>query len=137
MDTKDTKKMPEDIPRDVEALGRQAIDAGLRVHMRLGPGLLESVYEICLAHELRQRGIVVARQQGLPVVYDRLKLEAGYRIDLLLERKVVLEIKSVDGILPVHQAQLLTYLRLSGCRLGFLMNFNVILFRDGLKRFAV
>ncbi len=124
----------EPIPADVEAIGRTAIDAGLKVHSILGPGLLESVYEHCLAHELLQRGVIADRQVGLPIVYEGAKLEAGFRIDLLLARAVVLEIKSVDALAPIHQAQLLTYLKLSGCRLGFLMNFNVPLFKAGLKR---
>lgn len=95
---------------------------------------MESVYEHCLAHELTQRGVAVERQIDLPVFYEGTKLEAGFRIDLLLARAVVVEVKSVDSLAPIHQAQLLTYLKLSGCRLGLLMNFNVPLFKDGLKR---
>jgi GxxExxY protein len=124
----------EPIPAETEMIVRSAIDAGLKVHTVLGPGLLESVYEQCLAHELVQRGIAVDRQIALSIVYEGATLEAGFRIDLLLARAVVLEIKSVDALAPVHQAQLLTYLKLSGCRLGFLMNFNVPLFKDGVKR---
>ncbi|HEY1612198.1 MAG TPA: GxxExxY protein [Rhizomicrobium sp.] len=124
----------EPIPAETEKIARSAIDAGLKVHTILGPGLLESVYENCLAHELTERGITVERQIALPIVYEGTKLDAGFRIDLLLARAVVLEIKSVDTLAPIHQAQILTYLKLSGCRLGFLMNFNVPLFKDGVKR---
>lgn len=124
----------EPIPAETEIIARSAIDAGIKVHSALGPGLLESVYEHCLAHELTQRGVAVERQIALPVFYEGTKLEAGFRIDLLLARAVVVEVKSVDILAPIHQAQLLTYLKLSGCRLGLLMNFNVPLFKDGLKR---
>ncbi len=110
------------------------IDAGLRVHRVLEPGLLETVHEQCLAHELVQRGIVVQHQLALPVVYDGLHLEAGYRLDILVEGQVVIEVKSVEALTRVHHAQLLTHMKLSGCQVGLLMNFNVVLFRDGLKR---
>lgn len=106
----------------------------MAVHRQLGPGLLESVYEACLAHELERRGHYVARQSALPVVYDTVKLEAGYRVDLIVDDTVIVEVKSVEGIAPVHEAQLLTYLRLSGRRLGFLINFNVALLKDGIRR---
>jgi GxxExxY protein len=127
----------EHTPSDVELLGRQAIEAALALHKHLGPGLLESVYEICLAHELSQRGIEVIRQKSLPVFYRTLRLDGAYRIDLLLDCKVIIEVKAVDAILPVHSAQLLTYLKLSGCRLGFVMNFNVVLFKHGLRRLVL
>lgn len=113
------------------------MDAGLKVHKTLGPGLLESVYEHCLAHELRSRGLDVQRQLALPVVYEGLALECGYRLDLLVEGSIVVEIKAVDALTRVHEAQVLTYLRLSGHRLGFLINFNVVLFKDGVKRFVI
>jgi GxxExxY protein len=125
------------IPPDVESIGRSAIEAGLKVHAALGAGLLESAYEHCLAFELHKRGIDVRRQVALPVAYETTKLDAGYRIDLLLGQAVVIEVKSVDSIAPIHQAQLLTYLKLSGCRLGFLMNFNVRLFKQGLRRMVL
>lgn len=121
------------MPLDIEAVARVAVDAGFKVHNTLGPGLLESAYEHCLVYELEQRGIEVRSQIALPIVYEGVKLDAGYRIDLLLTRAIVIEIKPVDALAPIHQAQLLTYMKLSGYRLGFLMNFNVALFKQGLK----
>lgn len=124
----------EPLPSKTEAHGRAVVDAALAVHKALGPGLLESTYEICLAHELERRGFTVLRQVGLPVVYDEVKLEAGYRIDLMVESDVIVEIKSVEAIAPVHEAQVLTYLKLSERRLGYLINFNVALLKQGIKR---
>ncbi len=118
----------------VEDVGRLAIDAGLKVHRALGPGLLESVYEHCMAYELNARGLGVRRQVALPVTYETVTLDAGYRLDLLIDDSVVLEIKAVEALSRLHEAQLLTYLKLSRLRLGFLMNFNVPLFREGVKR---
>ena len=120
-----------------EAIATQVVHAGFRVHGALGPGLLESAYEHCLAYELASRGYSVARQVALPIVYGDVKLDAGYRIDLLVGDAIVVEIKSVETLAPVHQAQLLTYLKLSGHRLGFLMNFNVELFKQGVRRFVL
>ena len=110
------------------------VDAGFKVHSALGPGLLESSYEHCLAYELESRGRSVKRQVGLPIKYGQIKLDAAYRIDLLVDGSVIVEVKSVDGFSQIHQSQLLTYLKLSGCRLGFLMNFNVPSFKAGLRR---
>jgi GxxExxY protein len=121
--------------RRLDELAKIVVDAGLKVHKTLGPGLLESVYEHCLAHELRSRGVAFQRQLALPVVYEGLTLECGYRLDLLVENSIVLEIKAVDALTRVHEAQVLTYLRLSGNTLGFLMNFNVVLFKEGVRRF--
>ncbi|HEX3664497.1 MAG TPA: GxxExxY protein [Rhizomicrobium sp.] len=129
--------MPEPIPAQLDTIGRNAVDAGLRVHAALGPGLLESAYEHCVAFELERKGIEIRRQAALPISYEGIRLDAGYRIDLLLAGVVIVEIKSVDSLTPLHQAQLLTYLRLSKCRLGYLMNFNVPLFKDGIKRMAL
>ena len=106
----------------------------MKVHSLLGPGLLESAYQICLTHELRTRGLEAATQVGLPVVYDGQKIELGYRMDLVVENRVVVEVKSVDALHPIHQAQLLSYMRLSGITVGLLINFNVLHLRDGLKR---
>jgi GxxExxY protein len=106
----------------------------VEVHKALGPGLLESVYEECLCHELSLRGIHYARQVELPITYKGLALEAGYRLDVLVDDRVILELKSVELLLPVHEAQLLTYLRLSGKRVGFLINFNVPAVKDGILR---
>jgi GxxExxY protein len=124
------------IPRETEAIAKTVVDAGYQIHIALGPGLLESTYERCLAFEIEKRGLVVQRQVALPVVYEDVHLEAGYRIDLLVGERVVVEVKSVDVLAPIHQAQLLTYLKLSGRKVGFLMNFNVPLFKDGLRRFV-
>ena len=113
------------------------ISAAMKVHSRLGPGLLESAYEACLVQELRNRGVRVETQVPVPVVYEGMKLEAGYRIDLLVESKVVVEIKSVDAIAPVHKAQTLSYLRLSSRNLALLINFNVVHLKDGIRRFVI
>lgn len=112
----------------------KVIDAAYQVHAALGPGLLESTYQACLMHELIQQGLYVEVQKALPVVYKEVKLECGYRIDLLVENKIIIEIKSVEAFNDVHMAQLLTYLKLSHCRVGFLINFNVKYFKEGVKR---
>jgi GxxExxY protein len=108
----------------------------MRVHRKLGPGLLESVYEECVAYELSRTRIFVERQKALPVIYKTIKLEAVYRVDFLLERKVIIELKAVETSNDVHLAQLMTYLRLADCRLGLLVNFNVTLFWQGIRRVA-
>lgn len=108
----------------------------MKVHTELGPGLLENAYEECLFFELQQAGLQVSKQKALPLVYYDVKLDAGYRIDLLVENKVVVEIKAVDGFNDVHLAQVLTYLKLSRCKLGLLINFNVKSLKDGIKRVA-
>ena len=110
------------------------IESAMKVHTALGPGLLESAYEACLAHELKKAGLSVQSQVGLPVVYDDVSVELGYRLDLLVEGTVIVELKAVEKITPLHQAQLLSYLKLSGRKLGLLMNFNVVHLRDGIKR---
>jgi GxxExxY protein len=107
------------------------------VHRALGPGLLESVYEVCLLHELNKRGLKVERQVLLPVVYDNLRLDAGPDLDLVLEKRVVVDLKAVEVLLPVHKAQLLTYLKLSAHRLGLLVNFNSALIKQGMQRIAL
>ncbi|MGE0405580.1 MAG: GxxExxY protein [Candidatus Korobacteraceae bacterium] len=113
------------------------IDAALKVHTVLGPGLLESTYETCLAQELTTRGCRVERQLPVPIIYEGFKLEAGYRLDLLVDDRVIVEVKSVDALAPVHKAQVLSYLRPSGKSLGLLINFNVVHLRDGIKRFVM
>ena len=120
---------------DINQLSGQIIGAAIEVHKALGPGLLESAYEECLFFELREAGLKVERQKSLPVVYKSVKLEAGYRIDLLVENKVVVELKAVEALNDVHTAQVLTYLKLSGCKLGLLMNFNVTKLVDGIRRY--
>ena len=112
------------------------ITAAMRVHTELGPGLLESTYTACLQHQLHEAGLRSPAQVGLPVVYHGVKLELGYRMDLLVEELVVVEIKSVEAVSPVHQAQLLSYLKLSGKSLGLLINLNVVHLKDGIKRFV-
>lgn len=118
----------------IEKTARSIIDGAFRVHTTLGPGLLESVYEVCLAHELSKARLNFARQQTLPVVYDDIRLDAGLRLDFLVNDLVIVELKAVEIILPVHKAQLLTYLKLTGKRLGLLINFNVPLIKDGIRR---
>jgi len=120
----------------LEDLSRVVVDAGLKVHRSLGPGLLESVYERCIAHELELRGLPVRRQVALPVTYEGMTLDAGYRLDLVIADAIILEIKAVEALTRLHDAQLLTYLRLSGLGMGFLMNLNVVLFKQGLRRFV-
>jgi GxxExxY protein len=110
------------------------IDAAMKVHSALGPGLLESAYEACLIYELRKRGMKVESQVTLPVLYDEVKIDAGYRIDLMVNDAVIVELKTVERLLPVHQAQLLSYLKLSGKRAGLLINFHIPHLRDGIKR---
>lgn len=112
------------------------IDSAIKVHIALGPGLLESSYEACLLHELKKRGLNVQSQVPLPIRYDGVCLEVGYRIDLLVEQAVIVEIKAVEKANPIHEVQLLTYLRLSDKRVGLLINFNVPRLTDGLKRIA-
>ena len=115
----------------------EIIGAAMEVLKRLGPGLLESAYEECLSHELRLRNLRVDRQLGVPVVYKEAKLECGYRIDLLVESRVVVELKSREGLAPIHEAIILTYLRLSGHWIGLLINFNVKVLKEGVRRFIV
>lgn len=118
----------------IDALTHRIIGAAMRVHSRLGPGVLESSYEACLKYELQNQGLNVESQVGLPLVYDKVRLELGYRLDLLVENEIIIEIKAREGILPVHEVQLLSYLRLSGKRVGLLINFHVRRLKDGIKR---
>jgi len=115
-------------------IAKHIVDAAFRVHTSLGPGLLESVYEAVLAQELTRRGLRAERQQALPVVWENVHLEAGFRVDLMVENKVIVEIKSVEAIAPAHRKQMLTYLRLANKRLGILINFDVDLIKDGIAR---
>ena len=118
-------------PNDLTGL---IIEAAMKVHTALGPGLLESAYEACLIYELQQRGLSVQAQVPLPVSYESVKLDVGYRLDLLVEDTVILELKAIEKLLPIHEAQLLSYLKLSGKRIGLLINFNVLHLKDGIKR---
>jgi GxxExxY protein len=110
------------------------LSAAYRVHSRLGPGLLERPYHVCLRHELERMGTQVESEKTLPVVYEGIVIEMGYRLDLLIDQSVIVEVKSVESLLPIHEAQLLTYLRLSGKRVGLLLNFNVVRLREGIRR---
>jgi GxxExxY protein len=125
------------IPAQAEVAAKATIHAAIKVHKALGPGLLESAYEHCLTHELAKAGIPAQRQVALPIVYDGERLDAGYRLDIVVAGRVVVEVKAVDALAPIHEAQILTYLKLSGLRLGLLMNFNVIQLKDGLRRFVL
>ena len=118
----------------INRLSSQVIGAAIEVHKILGPGLLESAYEECLAHELHLRGVSFERQKLLPLVYKGERLDCGYRLDLVVENTIILELKSCDTIEPIHKAQVLTYLRLSGLNLGLLLNFNVPVMREGIVR---
>lgn len=117
-----------------EKAAREVIDAAFEVHRALGPGLLESAYQACLAHELTQRSVEWEREVALPVEYKGWKVEAGYRLDLVVEKSVIVELKAVDRLQPLHEAQLLSYLRLTGRRIGLLINFNTRYLKDGIKR---
>jgi GxxExxY protein len=122
------------IPMNIEDVFRKVLDCSFKIHTALGPGLLESVYVECLNYELIKSGLIVEKQKPLPLIYENIKLEAGFRIDLLAENKVVVEIKAIDSMADIHMAQILTYMRLSDCRLGLLVNFNVMHLKDGIKR---
>ena len=125
------------LPDDTERVATHIVDAAFKVHSTLGPGLLESVYETCLVHELGKRDLTVQKQMTLPVIYDELHLDAGLRLDLSVEDRVIVELKAVERLLPVFEAQILTYLKLTGKRLGLLINFNVPRIKDGIKQFIV
>ena len=125
------------IPAETERIGKLVLDAAFKVHTALGPGLLESVYETTHAYEVRKSGLTIATQVALPILYDGQKLESGLRLDMLVEKCVIVELKSVETMNPVYDAQIMTYLRLSGVRLGFLINFNVKHLKDGIKRFVM
>ncbi len=133
--------MPMDCPIFIKTslmteneIGTLVLNAAIKVHRSLGPGLLESSYQECLYYELKKSGLVVEKEKALPLVYQEVKLDIGYRIDLLVENKVVIEIKAVENIMDVHLAQVLTYLKLSQSKLGYLLNFNVPLMKSGIKR---
>ena len=122
---------------DINQLTYNIIGCAYKVHSALGPGLLESSYEACLAYELRKLNYSIETQKALPVIYEEIKLDAGYRIDVLVENKVLLELKSVESICDIHVAQILTYLKLSGVKIGLLINFNVKDLKEGIKRFVM
>ncbi len=125
------------IPPEVERIGKTVLDAAFRVHTALGPGLLESVYTTCHAYEIRESGLLVETQVAVPVTYKNMQMEGGLRLDLLVEKCVIVEVKAVETTNPVYEAQLLTYLRLTGVRLGYLINFTVPHLKNGIKRMVV
>ena len=122
---------------DINNITGQIIDAAMKVHTALGPGLLESAYEACLAHELKKRGFSIERQKEMPVEYDGILIDIGYRLDLLVNDKVVVELKAVSEVAPIHEAQILSYLKLGKKPIGLLINFNVQRLKDGIKRFCL
>ena len=117
-------------------ISEKVIACAIRVHSALGPGLLESAYEECLYYEISKLNLKVEKQKALPLIYEEVKLDVGYRIDLMVENKLIVEVKAVESLSDIHLAQLLTYLKLSDCRLGLLINFNVVLLKYGIKRVA-
>ena len=122
---------------EVERVAAAIVDSAFKIHTRLGPGLLESAYRALMVYELRKRGFGVGYEVPVPIVYDDVKLDAGYRLDLIVNECVIVEIKAVDKVIPVHEAQLLTYLKLTNIRLGLLINFNTKLIKDGIKRMVL
>ncbi len=130
--------MPErSVQGERDSLTESVIGLAIEVHRALGPGLLESAYQECLCYELKAKGIAFGRQVALPVVYKSVKLDCGYRMDLVVDDRLVVELKTVEKILPIHEAQLLTYLRLSGIRTGLLLNFNTAVLKNGIKRMVL
>ena len=127
----------EPLSEQEESIAAQLVDSAFAVHKELGPGLLEQVYEVCLCHELNKRGLTFQRQVPIPVQYDGIKFSVGFRLDLLIEDLVISELKTVERLMPVHTAQILTYLKLSNKRLGFLINFNVPILKKGIQRIIV
>ena len=119
---------------DIEEIGRNIVHCSIKMHKALGPGLLESVYQQCLAYELEKVGLTVACEVPIPVKYEKVSIDLGFRIDMMVDKAVVIENKTVDSLLPIHQAQLLTYLKLTNLQLGFLLNWNVVVMKDGIKR---
>jgi GxxExxY protein len=127
----------EPIAARAESVAAQVIDAAVKIHKTLGPGLLESVYEICLCYELSKRGLKCRRQVDIPVRYEDVFLETGFRVDVIVDKCVIVELKSAAAIIPIHEAQLLTHLRLTKIRLGLILNFNVPLMKEGIKRMVI
>ena len=118
-------------------IARIVVDCSFKIHLTLGPGLLESAYEECLFYELPKRGLSVEKEKPLPLIYESVKLQIGYRVDFLVEGKVIIEVKSIDALADIHVAQVLTYLKLSGCKLGLLINFNVPRIKEGIRRIVL
>lgn len=127
----------EKIDPELDLIAKQIVDSAYKVHKNLGPGLLENAYELCLIHELNQRGLKVQRQIAVPLIYEGVEIPVGFRADIIVEGRIILEIKAVENLLPIHEAQIITYLKLAKKRLGFLINFNVLIFKKGIKRKAL
>src|SRR5579859_829370 len=137
MPVKPFRKFNQDVPEEIERFSKPILDSAYSVHTGLGPGLLENIYELAMVRELEKRGVKVYRQVLLPLVYDGVDLGMGLKLDLLVEECIVVELKAIESILPVHEAQLMTYLKLAKKRLGFLMNFNVASMKDGINRMVL
>ena len=133
MDKPDQKRFAP-IPVEAEMIGRKVLDAAYAVHSALGPGLLESVYAACLVYKLRQQKVMVETQLEIPITFEGVHIETGLRLDLLVDKLVIVELKSVENMIPLYEAQLLSYLKISSLRLGYLINFNVVHLKDGIKR---
>jgi GxxExxY protein len=132
-----SNKHIEPIPKSVNDIGTIVLDAAFEVHRILGPGLLESVYETCLLHELRSRGLIVENQVSIPIRYKNIIMDTGLRLDIIVNNMIIIEIKAIEELAPIHEAQVLTYLKLTGHRLGYLINFNTYRLKDGIKRLAI
>jgi GxxExxY protein len=128
------KKPFEETDAELDKIAKEVVDAAFKVHFNIGPGLLESAYEACLAYEISQRGLKVEQQVAVPLVYEKVNLNVGFRIDLLVQKRLIVEVKAVEALLPVHRAQVLTYLKLSGLQLGLLINFYSPILKKGLER---
>ena len=125
------------LSNDIEKIGKAIVNSSYKVHKTLGPGLLEKIYEVCLAHELTKAGFNVKRQQNIPIVYDGISFDEGLRMDILVNDLVIVELKAVDEMNPVWEAQIISHLKLTGLKLGFLINFNVSIIKHGIKRYRV
>jgi GxxExxY protein len=124
------------VDRSINEITESVIGAAIAVHRELGPGLLESAYDACLAYELSEKGLKVERQKNLPLIYRGVQLDCGYRLDFLVEGRVVVEVKAVDKLEPIHEAQIISYLKLSGCKAGLLINFKAKILKHGIRRFV-
>ncbi len=133
---KNTKEKYEPISSDLEEIGKKIVHAAFLVHSKLGPGLLEKIYEVCFCHELKKMGLKTVRQLDIPIVYDDIQFDEGLRLDVLVENEVICELKAVDLVNPVWEAQIISHLKLTGKRLGYLINFNVVNIGNGIKRFV-
>jgi GxxExxY protein len=136
-DPKTQKENFNPVPEHIEKIGKLIVDSAYAVHINLGPGLLEKVYEVCFCYELKKRGLKYQRQVDIPIVYDNLKFDEGLRLDVIVEDCIICELKALETVNPVWEAQILSHLKLTGKRLGFLINFNVVKIKDGIRRFVV